>query len=169
MVSAQRLERMRVARVMAVRFKVPRLGPLVDDLLCRGAADHVERVAMAVAKGKRTPRDGRARGAKERVTRRRLRLRLLWAIGIVGIAVYLYYRPIASYVETKNDLATSRSEVESLRLVRAELELRLVNTTSVGSLEREARRINYVKPGERLFVVKGIPAWRQARNAGDRP
>jgi len=97
------------------------------------------------------------------------RRRLLWAVGILGIAAYLYYRPIASYMETKNDLASSRTEVESLRLVRAELELRLVNTTSVGSLEREARRINYVKPGERLFVVKGIPAWRQARSAGTRP
>lgn len=112
-----------------------------------------------MAKGKRTRRSGIGKG----------RLRLLWAVGIVGIAVYLYYRPIASYVETRNDLSTSRTEVESLRLVRAELELRLVNTTSVGSLEREARRINYVKPGERLFVVKGIPAWRQARNASDRP
>jgi hypothetical protein len=91
---------------------------------------------------------------------------LLWAIGIVGIAVYLYYRPLASYVETKNDLATRRAEVESLRLVRAELELRLVNSTTVGSLEREARRNNYVRPGERLFVVKGIPAWRQARSSG---
>jgi len=99
----------------------------------------------------------------------RRRLRLLWAIGIVGIAVYLYYRPIASYVETRNDLTTRRGEVESLRLVRAELELRLVNSTSVESLEREARRINYVKPGERLFVVKGIPAWRAARTSGNRP
>ena len=36
----------------------------------------------------------------------------------------------------------------------------------LGSLEREARRINYVKPGERLFVVKGIPAWRKARSVG---
>ncbi len=107
---------------------------------------------------------GRRRRARQRVGRRRLRL--LWAIGIVGIAVYLYYRPIASYVETKNDLVTRRAEVESLRLVRAELELRLVNSTSVGSLEREARRINYVKPGERLFVVKGIPAWRKSRSAG---
>jgi hypothetical protein len=109
---------------------------------------------------------------KKRTRRRSVgkgRLRLLWAVGILGIAVYLYYRPIASYVETKNDLATSRTEVESLRLVRAELELRLVNTTSVGSLEREARRINYVKPGERLFVVKGIPAWRQTRGADSQP
>lgn len=110
-----------------------------------------------------------ARGKKRKAPTSRGRLRLLWAVGILGIAVYLYYRPIASYIETKRDLAASRAEVESLRLVRAELELRLVNTTSVGSLEREARRINYVKPGERLFVVKGIPAWRAARNADSRP
>jgi len=108
---------------------------------------------------------GRTRKTKRQIGRRRLRL--LWAIGIVGIAVYLYYRPLASYVETKNDLAASRTEVETLRLVRAELELRLVSSTSVDSLEREARRINYVKPGERLFVVKGIPAWRKERSSGD--
>jgi cell division protein FtsB len=108
------------------------------------------------------------RKAAPRIGRRRLRL--LWAIALVGVAVYLYYRPIVSYVETRNDLTTRRAEVESLRLVRAELELRLVNSTSVESLEREARRINYVKPGERLFVVKGIPAWRKARSSGsERP
>ena len=97
----------------------------------------------------------------------RRRLRLLWAVAIVGVSVYLYYRPIASYLETRNDLATSRADVETLRLVKAELELRLVNSTSVDSIEREARRIGYVKPGERLFVVKGIPAWRKARSSDD--
>ncbi len=106
---------------------------------------------------------GKRRRAQSRIGRRRLRL--LWAVALLGVAVYLYYRPIASYVETKNDLAARRAEVENLRLVRAELELRLVNATSVGSLEREARRLNYVKPGERLFVVKGIPAWRKARSS----
>jgi hypothetical protein len=100
---------------------------------------------------------GRAKARKRKTAPRigRRRLRLLWAIGLVGVAVYLYYRPIASYVETRNDLTTRRAEVETLGLVRAELELRLMNSTSVESLEREARRINYVKPGERLFVVKG--------------
>jgi cell division protein FtsB len=104
------------------------------------------------------------RAARAQIGRRRLRL--LWAVAIVGIAVYLYYRPISSYLETRNDLAASRADVESLRLVKAELELRLVNSTSVDSIEREARRIGYVKPGERLFVVKGIPAWRKARGSG---
>jgi cell division protein FtsB len=115
---------------------------------------------------------GRAREkapAKKRATRPQIgrrRLRALWAVAIVGISVYLYYRPISSYLETRNDLAASRADVESLRLVKAELELRLVNSTSVDSIEREARRIGYVRPGERLFVVKGIPAWRKARTAG---
>jgi hypothetical protein len=104
------------------------------------------------------------RSARARIGRRRLRL--LWAVAIVGVVVYLYYRPIASYLETRNDLAATRAEVETLRLVKGELELRLVNSTSVDSIEREARRIGYVNPGERLFVVKGIPAWRKARSAG---
>jgi Septum formation initiator len=105
----------------------------------------------------------RTRSARARIGRRRLRL--LWLIGVVGVSVYLYYRPISSYFETRNELAASRAEVESLRLVKAELELRLMNSTSAESVEREARRIGWVKPGERLFVVKGIPAWRKARSA----
>ena len=43
----------------------------------------------------------------------------------------------------------------------------IIDDSSVDSIEREARRIGYVKPGERLFVVKGIPAWRKARSSGD--
>jgi hypothetical protein len=101
----------------------------------------------------------------------RRRLRVLWFVAILGVTVYLYYRPISSYLQTRNELATSRAEVDSLRLVKGELQLRLVNSTSVDSIEREARRIGYVKPGERLFVVKGIPAWRKARSSarGDHP
>jgi septum formation initiator len=109
------------------------------------------------------PRRTRPR-RRPRIDRRRLRI--LWVLGVVVLAAYLYYRPISSYFETRNELTTRRSEVESLRLVRAELALRLVNSTRVDSIEREARRIGYVRPGERLFVVKGIPAWRQAHGTG---
>ena len=108
------------------------------------------------------PRRARAPG-RSRTTRRRLRL--LWVVAIVATTVYLYYRPISSYLETRRDLAASRAEVESLRRARQELRLRLVNSTSIEATEREARRLGYVKPGEQLFVVKGIPAWRQTRSA----
>ena len=86
-------------------------------------------------------------------------------VALVATVVYLYYRPIASYLETRRDLTTRRAEVESLRHAREELRLRLVSSTSVEATEREARRLGYVKPGEQLFVVKGIPDWRQARSS----
>ena len=105
--------------------------------------------------------DGRARTRRAVFGRRRLRL--LWLLAAIGLAVYLYYRPIASYVDTRNELAAERTEVETLRVVKAELELRLATSTSLEATQREARRIGYVLPGEQLFVVKGIPAWRRAQ------
>jgi len=124
-------------------------------------------VERDVVAGRATAKAPARRKAARPLVRRR-RLRLLWAIVILGVAVYLYYRPLASYLETRNHLATERAEVETLRIARAELELRLVNSTSIEATEREARRIGYVKPGEQLFVVKGIPAWRQARSTAAR-
>lgn len=94
--------------------------------------------------------------------RSKRRLRLLWLGGLVAIAGYLYYQPLSSYLETRNQLATARTEVETLRIAKAELEVRLRSSTSVEATKREARRIGYVLPGEQLFVVKGIPAWRRA-------
>jgi hypothetical protein len=119
---------------------------------------------QALVAGRRATEKARVRTRKTRARIGRRRLRLLWAVGLVGVAVYLYYRPISSYLETRNELATRRAEVQSLRIVRSELDLRLVNSSKTDSIEREARRIGYVKPGERLFVVKGIPAWRATRS-----
>jgi len=83
-------------------------------------------------------------------------------VGLVAMAVYLYYRPLASYVETRRDLAESTAEVEVLRAAKERLAQRLAFSTSVEATRREARRIGYVRPGEQLFIVKGIPAWRRA-------
>jgi cell division protein FtsB len=116
-----------------------------------------------VAGRARAKAPARRKKAHPRVQRRRVRL--IWFIAVLGVATYLYYRPLASYVETRNDLAARRAEVEALKAARAQLELRLVNSTSLEATEREARRSGYVKPGEQLFVVKGIPPWRQARSA----
>jgi hypothetical protein len=115
-------------------------------------------VAGATGKRRAHGRPGRrAHGVRRR------RLRIVWLLAAVGVAAYLYYQPIASYLETRENLAAERAEVETLRLVKAELELRLVTSTSVEATQREARRIGYVRPGEQLFVVKGIPAWRRAQ------
>jgi hypothetical protein len=107
--------------------------------------------------------------ARTRPTRRaraaprlRRRLRVLWLVAFVGLVAYLYYQPLTSYLETRGELAAERAKVETLAVAKAELELRLVNSTSLQATQREARRIGFVRPGEQLFVVKGIPEWRRA-------
>lgn len=92
---------------------------------------------------------------------------MLWAVAIVTAAVYLYYRPLSSYVETRRDLAARKAEMETLREARSALQLRLVNSTSVRATEREARRLGFVRPGEQLFVVRGVSAWRRAHSPGE--
>jgi hypothetical protein len=77
----------------------------------------------------------------------------------------MYYRPLASYFTTRDELRTQRMQVEMLSAAKADLEKRLANFTTVDSTRLEARRIGYVRPGEQLFIVKGIPAWREARRS----
>lgn len=109
-------------------------------------------------KGETSREDARTKA----VRRRRKRLPLLLPLVIVGVMAFLYYRPLASWVETRQQLSERRTEVVSLRAEKIRLERRLELSTSVVALGREARRIGYVRPGERLFIVKGISAWRKA-------
>jgi Septum formation initiator len=82
---------------------------------------------------------------------------------VLVLVAFLYYRPLISYVQTRGDLDRRRADVAGLRAERATLERRLARSTSIASLRREARRIGFVRPGERLFIVKGIPEWRRER------
>ncbi|OFW75182.1 MAG: hypothetical protein A2Y55_10210 [Actinobacteria bacterium RBG_16_68_12] len=117
------------------------------------------------AKRNTASRGRRKLAEARRASQSRRRLRLVWILASVAVAAYLYYRPLASYFETKSDLATMRAEVETLRIAKSALELRLANSTSTEATRREARRIGYVRPGERLFIVKGIPDWRQQQRS----
>jgi cell division protein FtsB len=65
-------------------------------------------------------------------------------------------------VDAKQTLADRSREVAGLRNERRRLEGKLANSTSDAALVREARQLGLVKPGERLFIVKGIEAWQRA-------
>ena len=108
----------------------------------------------------------RARGKarpKKRIPRSKRQLRLLWLVALVAASAYFYYQPLSSYFETRSQLEARRAEVETLRIVKADLEGRLQSSTSLEATKREARRIGYVLPGEQLFVIKGIPEWRRTQ------
>lgn len=112
-----------------------------------------------------TPAKTRPKKSKKRTPRSRRRLRLVWLTALVGVALYLYYQPLASYFGTRNDLEARQTEMDALLVTKAGLERRLTSLTSLEATQREARRIGYVLPGEQLFVVKGIPEWRRVQRS----
>ena len=66
-------------------------------------------------------------------------------------------------METREAVAAREAELAQLQRARSALRRRLAAQTSEEALRREARRLGYVNPGEKLYIVKGIPAWRLAR------
>jgi hypothetical protein len=91
-------------------------------------------------------------------SRPRPRIVLRWlALGVTLLVGLLYVGPLRSYLETRAALGERRSQVEALRRDRESLERRLRASTSPEALLVEARRLGFVKEGERLFIVKGIP------------
>ena len=76
---------------------------------------------------------------------------------VVGL---LYYRPLKSYVETKSSLDQRAAQVRELRAQRDELARQVAEADTPEALARRARRLGLVKPGERLFIVKGIDEWK---------
>ena len=102
------------------------------------------------------------KGAKRRPPRAAVFRRWV-AVGVVGLVAFLYYRPLSDYVEVRSEVARAEAEMRVLQSEQVQLEKRLAAQRSTEALIREARRLAYVKPGERLFIVKGIPEWREAR------
>src|SRR5918999_375257 len=98
-----------------------------------------------------------------RPLRRRPRLARWFALAALVLIGLLYYSPVRSYVETRRAVAGRIAEVRELERERALLQRRLAARTSGDALLREARRLGYVRRGERLFIVKGIPAWKRAK------
>ena len=88
-------------------------------------------------------------------------------VAVFGFVAVLYYQPLRSYVQTRDALEHRSAEVESLRAEKRSLQRRLTTADTPAALAREARLLGYVKPGERLYIVKGIDAWRRARARRD--
>jgi cell division protein FtsB len=86
--------------------------------------------------------------------------RLLALCGIV-VAGLLYWKPLHAYLHTREVLNRREAEVAKLREQKSQLEQRIATVGQGDALIREARRLGLVKPGERLYIVRGISAWRK--------
>lgn len=95
----------------------------------------------------------------------RVRPTRLLALGALLLVAFLYWRPLHTYLRTKHELETRSSQVQSLRAERAQLQQKIAFAGTSQQLTRQARLLGLVKPGERLFIVRGITAWRHRNRA----
>jgi len=94
---------------------------------------------------------GGARGIRwDRVGRMAL---LFVLFGVVA----LYISPSIHLVETWQESKQRDSQVTELRRENQTLRARQSALRDPRTLEREARRLGLVKPGERAYVVRGLP------------
>jgi cell division protein FtsB len=101
---------------------------------------------------------------RRRRPRRSVLVRRWLGVGGLLLIGLLYYRPLHTYVATRKTLAERAADVRQLRSERRSLERKVADATTDSALVREARRLGLVRPGERLFIVKGIEAWERARH-----
>jgi hypothetical protein len=52
--------------------------------------------------------------------------------------------------------------VAQLAALKRGLQQRVHSSESLDSVARQARQLGYIRPGEHLFIVKGIKAWEKA-------
>jgi cell division protein FtsB len=110
------------------------------------------------------PQKARARAPRKGARPPRTTMILRWCIlGVALFVAFLYYQPLSSYFQTRSALNDRAAEVERLRSERVRLEARLADSETVTALAREARRMRLVRPGERIFIVKGVEQWRRAQ------
>lgn len=76
---------------------------------------------------------------------------------VLVVLAYLYAGPALSYWTTVREAKQRRAEVAALKRENERLRTRRDVLRSPTALEREARRLGMVKPGERPYVVEHLP------------
>ena len=85
------------------------------------------------------------------------RLGRLGLLGVLGVILILYVSPVVHWIEQSRTAAHLHSQVTSLQTEHDGLQTRLRELRAPGALEREARRLGMVAPGEKPYVVQGVP------------
>jgi len=76
---------------------------------------------------------------------------------LVGI-VALYVGPARSYWSALGESKAKRAEVQRLQREHDRLRARKRALSQPETLEREARKLGYVMPGEKAYVIEDLPA-----------
>jgi cell division protein FtsB len=87
----------------------------------------------------------------------RSKLAVRWAGAAVLVLIALsYIHPLTSYRHAQDEVAQRKAAISSLERDNATLAKRLTMAGRSEFVVREARRLGLVRPGEHLFIVKGV-------------
>jgi cell division protein FtsB len=95
-------------------------------------------------------------------------VRRLVALALLLLVTLLYAGPLRSYYDKRELVRHEHARVALLRAQHDELTQKLKRARTAEAIERSARRLGYVKTGERLYIVKGIDGWRNAKKRSSR-
>jgi cell division protein FtsB len=99
------------------------------------------------------------RRARRRVGPSRVRWDRIGRIALVlvlfGVLVS-YLNPLVNLVAAWSDSKAGEERLAALRQENSELQAEVRNASSPLTLEREARRLGMVKPGEHAYVIRGL-------------
>ena len=90
----------------------------------------------------------------------RVRPTRLLAIGALALVAFLYWRPIHTYLRTKQALQVRHAQVQALAREKAQLQKKIAVANTGPELIRQGRMLGLVRPNEQLFLVRGVAAWR---------
>ena len=93
--------------------------------------------------------------ARRRPSRSALALRWIAVAALVAIAL-AYVQPLRSYLRLRAEVDAKRAKVAELAREKRELTRRVEFARTDAFVEREARKLGLVRPGERLFIVTGV-------------
>lgn len=82
--------------------------------------------------------------------------RMVLLVVLLGITS-LYIGPLQSYWSTRQQSVAKHHEVQQLRRENVRLKERRAALRTRGTLEKEARKLGMVRPGERPYSVGGLP------------
>lgn len=102
---------------------------------------------------------------RRKPSRSKLALRWLGVAVLLAVA-FAYVQPLRAYRDARAEVFERRSELVVLEREAAALGRRVQLVDDDQFVEREARRLGLVRPGERLFIVKGIERWRAPQGQG---
>src|SRR5437763_16793601 len=88
------------------------------------------------------------------------RLARLGLLSVLGIILILYVSPIVHWIQQSGTASHDRAQVRALQSEHDMLRARPRMLRRPDAVEQEARKLGMVAPGEKPYVVQGVPGDR---------